>query len=242
MPTVTLENQEIAYTLRLDKRRKNIQLKVLPTSVIEIVAPVKLNSMEIKHILTTKSKWLRDRLNKLTSLAANPVNQTLVSGCQLLYNGQPHTLTIVPGISRPEVILTPGEVMVKVPGDCVSNHASVAIEQILKVWFVNQAGRLFQERTRHWAPIIGVNPARITIKDQKTRWGSCSSLGNINYNWRVVMAPPQVLDYLVIHELCHMLVPNHSPRFWEQVQRFSPDYQNHRKWLSDNGKILSRIF
>lgn len=242
MPTITLENQNITYTLRLDKRRKNIQLKLLPTSIVEIVAPVKLNSTEIKHILTNKSKWLKDKLNKLTSLAANPINQTLVSGCQLLYNGQPHTLAIVPGASRPEVILKPGSIMVKIPGDCVDTHSSVTIEQILKVWLVNQAGKLFQERTKYWAPIIGVHPTRITIKDQKTRWGSCSSLGNINYNWRVVMAPPQVLDYLVIHELCHMLVPNHSAQFWKQVQRFSPNYQNYRKWLSDNGKILSRIF
>ncbi|MDF2572791.1 MAG: hypothetical protein K0R55_4395 [Sporomusa sp.] len=240
MPTINFNGQIFHYTLRLDKRRKNIQIRLLPTAIVEIIAPAKLTTNEIEHIFTTKSRWLTGRLKKLSDLAANPVNQRLVSGSQLLYKGEPHTLTVLPG-SKPELVLKPGAVFVKLPAGNPAVNPDTMTEQIIKAWLVDQAGKLFFDKTKQWATAIGVSPARITIKDQKTRWGSCSSLGNINYNWRIIMAPTQVADYLIIHELCHLLVPNHSARFWEQVSRFAPDYPECRKWLADNGKLLSRI-
>lgn len=241
MPTIPFNGQRLHYSQRLDKRRKNIQLRMLPTAVVEIITPGKLTAAEIEHIITLKSKWLTGRLHKLSTLAANPINLCLTTGSQLLYRGEPRTLTILAGGSKPEISLTPAAVLVTVPTGAEAEPEAMA-ERLLKAWLVRQAGELFLDKTRQWAAIIGVRPARITIKDQKTRWGSCSSLGNINYNWRIIMAPPGVADYLIIHELCHLLVPNHSVRFWEQVGRFSPEYRECRKWLADNGKLLSRIF
>ena len=243
MPIIKINGQSITYTLRLDKRLKVIQLRLLPSAIVEIVTPAKLTQAEIEHIFIAKSKWLRGRLDKLASLAENPVNQQLVSGSQLLYKGEPHTLTILPGSTKVEVSLLPGELQVNLPQRYAEHEqVSTIVEQIVKAWLVDQAGNLFVDKTKHWAAVIGVHPAKITIRDQKTRWGSCSSLGNINYNWRIIMAPLWVADYLVIHELCHILVPNHSANFWEQVSRFSPDHQECRKWLTDNGKLLSRLF
>ena len=243
MPIITVNGQNITYTLRLDKRRKTIQLQLLPTAVVEVVTPGKLTPAELEHIFTAKSKWLRKRLEQLAALAENPVNQQLVSGSQLLYKGAPHTLTILPGSNNVEVVLTPDELQVKIPTNYADyKQSATIIEKIVKAWLVDQAGTLFLDKTNHWAKVIGVCPTKITIRDQKTRWGSCSSLGNINYNWRIIMAPPWVADYLVIHELCHMLVPNHSAKFWGQVSRFSPNYRECRKWLTDNGKLLSRLF
>lgn len=243
MPTIELDGQPVTYTLSLNKRRKTIQLKVLPSAIVEIVAPSKLTKADLEHIFTAKRSWLKNKLTKLAALSANPVNQQLVSGAQLLYQGQPHTLTVLPSSTKPELTIQTGNLQVKLPEKyLVHPQSEVFLEQILKAWFVNQAGSLFQTKTKHWAAKIGVNPKQITIRDQKTRWGSCSSLGNINYNWRVIMAPPPVADYLVIHELCHLLVPNHSAKFWEQVRRFAPDYKNCRLWLTENGKLLSRLF
>lgn len=243
MPTFNINGKSVLYTLRLDRRRKTIQLRVLPSATVEIVTPSNLTKPELEQIFMSKSKWLSNRLNKIAVLAENPVNRQLISGSQVLYQGQPHTLTLLPGGNKPELILSNGNLQVKVPQHYV-DHQQVAslTEQIVKAWFVNQARTLFFEKTKQWADVIGVCPAKITIKDQKTRWGSCSSLGNINYNWRIVMAPPRVADYLVIHELCHILVPNHSAKFWKQVRRFCPNYQECRKWLRDNGKLLSRLF
>ncbi len=242
VPTINLDGQYITYTILVDKRRKAIQLRILPTATVEIATPNKLAKVDVEHIFTAKSKWLRRRLSKLASLAENPVNQQVACGSQLLYNGEPYTITILPD-SKVTVVVRYGELLVKLPQNYIDHQQAASIlEQIVKAWLVDQAGNLFCDKTRHWATAIGVRPAKITIRDQKTRWGSCSSLGNINYNWRVIMAPPWVADYLVIHELCHMLVPNHSAKFWEQVSRFSPNYRECRKWLTDNGKLLSRVF
>lgn len=98
-----------------------------------------------------------------------------------------------------------------------------------------RAGFLLGERTVLYAERMQVSYGRITIRDQKTRWGSCSAAGNLNFNWRLVMAPGEVLDYVVIHELAHRREMNHSAAFWKVVATWMPDYKKYRKWLRDNG-------
>ena len=103
---------------------------------------------------------------------------------------------------------------------------------------IEMAKRRIAERTAHYAGILGVSYGRITIRDQKTRWGSCSGRGNLNFTWKLILTPPEILDYVVVHELCHRLEMNHSPAFWHHVERVLPDYQGRRKWLKKNGWLL----
>ena len=95
------------------------------------------------------------------------------------------------------------------------------------------------KRAAHFAALLGVTYENITIRDQKTRWGSCSSKGTLSFNWRLMLAPPAVLDYVVIHELCHRKEMNHSPRFWRLVEQIMPDYKTKRQWLKENGNKLT---
>ncbi len=97
---------------------------------------------------------------------------------------------------------------------------------------------VFRSRAEHFAPILGVTFGRISVKDQRTLWGSCTPEGNLNFNWRLTLAPPEVLDYLVIHELAHRAHMNHSRRFWEVVEKACPDHKVHRRWLRKNGRAL----
>ena len=101
-----------------------------------------------------------------------------------------------------------------------------------------QARKVISERAAYFAPIVGVTYGRITIRSQHTRWGSCSSKGNLNFNCLLVQVPSEVLDYVVVHELCHRKEMNHSARFWAEVEQVLPDYQTRRKWLKDNGSAL----
>lgn len=104
-----------------------------------------------------------------------------------------------------------------------------------------QAMKLIPQRVRHYAPIIGVTYGRITIRNQRTRWGSCSGKGNLNFNCLLLLMPEEVLDYVVVHELCHRKEMNHSARFWVEVEKILPDYRQRRKWLKDNGgRIMDR--
>ena len=101
-----------------------------------------------------------------------------------------------------------------------------------------QAAAILPERVRHFAAQIGVSYGRITIRSQKTRWGSCSAQGNLNFNCLLMLTAPEIQDYVVIHELCHRKYMNHSPEFWAEVQRYCPDYRVHKAWLKENGASL----
>ena len=100
---------------------------------------------------------------------------------------------------------------------------------------IRRAAQMLAEKTARFAKEMGVTYGRITIREQKTRWGSCSSAGNLNYNWKLVLMPPGVLDYVVVHELAHRREMNHSAAFWKVVATWMPDYKKYRKWLRDNG-------
>lgn len=100
------------------------------------------------------------------------------------------------------------------------------------------AKEIIPEKVAYYARIMDVSYGRISVRRQKTRWGSCSREGNLNFNVLLMMAPPEVLDYVVVHELCHRIEMNHSPRFWNQVERVLPDYKKERKWLKEHGNQL----
>ena len=104
----------------------------------------------------------------------------------------------------------------------------------------DQALKVIPERVAHFAPLVGVTYGRITIRNQRSRWGSCSSTGNLNFNCLLMLAPPEVLDSVVVHELCHRKEPNHSKQFYAEVLRVFPDYWTCDKWLKANGPVLMR--
>ena len=131
----------------------------------------------------------------------------------------------------------------------LQKHLAGAAEQVAEPFtpeqmaqFREQARELVTRRAEYYAPLVGVRFGRISIRAQHTRWGSCSSKGNLNFNCLLALVPPEVADYVVVHELCHLKELNHSPRFWAEVERVIPDYKAHKKWLRDNGRnLIARI-
>ena len=109
---------------------------------------------------------------------------------------------------------------------------------VLECWMKSMARLLINQRIRVLNSVLKLRYNRVAIRGQKTRWGSCSSLGNLNFNWRLVMAPLPVMDYIVAHELLHLVEPNHSKKFWTLVESVCPDYKNCRDWLKKNGHRL----
>ena len=110
-------------------------------------------------------------------------------------------------------------------------HLDAAQEKELR----ERAKSVLAQRTAYFARQVGVTYGRITVRDQKTRWGSCSQTGNLNFNFRLILAPPEVLDYVVVHELCHRRQMNHSTQFWQEVAQVLPDYRKRKAWLTENG-------
>ena len=108
----------------------------------------------------------------------------------------------------------------------------------LEAQYRKEARRRITERAAYFAEKMGVDYGRIAIKAAKTRWGSCSARGNLNFHWKLILMPPAILDYVVVHELAHRIEMNHSPRFWAQVERILPDYRERRKWLKEKGSLV----
>lgn len=120
----------------------------------------------------------------------------------------------------------------------VNNASEFRIPEYMDdAWLRTEGAARFQNKVSAWAQQMHIEYGRITIRDQKTRWGSCSSKGNLNFNWRLLMMPEPVMDYVVVHELAHRKEMNHSPRFWEIVGTYIPDYQSKREWLRKNGDV-----
>lgn len=114
-------------------------------------------------------------------------------------------------------------------------------ELSLENWVKQKARLYYAEKSNGYAEMLDVHFNKISIRDAKTRWGSCSSTGTLSYNWRLAFAPEEVADYLCVHEVCHLKEMNHSPRFWKLVGSLCPDYKDHKEWLRKNGKRLQKL-
>jgi len=235
MPIVRIADRNINYSISY-KKRKTIQLKIIALDRIAIAAPSKTTQYEIEQTLHLKAKWITKHMLRYQELARNPLNNSLEHGSQLLLMGVPHELIFEHAANNaPSIQLEPKVIRLR-----LINYEEALIRSLLKTWYKEQASRLLSHLTAEWSQKLGVKPKRIFIKDQKTRWGSCSSLSNINYNWRIIMAPAEVINYLIVHELCHLKVPNHSSDFWQMVGMYIPNFKACRNWLKINGSLISK--
>ena len=241
MQTIIIENHTLGWTLRHSARRRSFQIRLLSATEILVTAPAGASPDKAAEILRSKSAWILRQLKRLAAVAADATNASLTHGATLLFRGEPHALLLLAdGQKKPHVSYSPCSITVHL-GELVGEADHPLVMQSLKKWYLSAAQSTLLERLTYWAGQIGVQPQRLSLRDQKTRWGSCSSRGGISLNWRLIMAPPPVIDYLVIHELCHLRQPNHSPAYWREVARWCPDFRLHRQWLRQHGALLGKI-
>ena len=205
---------------------------------VEVVAPVRMREADIAAFVEQKRTWIDAKLGAVARvLAAHPGSAQLLDGGTILYRGQPVPLRVRPG-ARPRVCEESG-IQVTVPVALAGAEQEAAVERILGRWLrwsaQNDALGYVQ---RHGRP-HDLLPAAVRVKEQKHLWGSCSAKGAINLNWRLVLAPPAVFEYVVVHELCHLREAHHQPSFWRLVGLILPDFEAPRRWLRANGHLLT---
>lgn len=160
---------------------------------------------------------------------------TLENGDILFYLGEKRVLNVMrEPRTRTRVKCVMDRILMWVPYEADFEHKRECLEK----WYRREAMLIIREKAEEFAESLSVHFKDIRIRDQKSRWGSCSSKGNLNFNWRIIMAPEPVCDYVVIHELCHLVFMDHSVNFWNLVERICPDYRQYKKWLKENGKQL----
>jgi predicted metal-dependent hydrolase len=234
---ITLANHLFQYQLDYSKNRQTLSLKLMDSATLLITAPQGLSLKKIRQLLESKTAWIINQSDKLRLIEQNPVNKLIADGAEILYIGKVHKLLFHHNADCHEV---------KVKDQIIHLHFPalnpLSPTDLLRQFFIKSACHSFQQLTGYWANIMHVKPLKIAIRKQKTRWGSCSSTGTISYNWLVIMTPDEVMQYLVIHELSHLIEPNHSRRFWQIVKTFDPNFAKHRLWLKDNGRLVKDLF
>ena len=212
--------------VRRSSRAQRVVLRILPsTGQVELVLPRHVSEQEGVIFLHQKTKWLDGRLMKYLE----PI--PFKDGGIVPFLGEP--LTIIHLNSGRRDVYREGEKLI-VAGPKAS------LSKAIHDWFKQEGGTEITVRVKKKSEMIDRTYGRLTIRDTKSRWGSCSSKGNLNFSWRVVMAPSYVLDYLVAHEVAHLAEMNHSIRFWRIVESLSDELQRGRRWLRQNGHELHR--
>ena len=217
----------IAEVIRTE-RRKTADIRV-EDGAVSVVVPIDLPVERIDSLLKDKRKWIKEKI--VLHRQAQPVSEKqFVSGEAFSYLGRNYRLKVEKGVFQP-VRLLQGRLVVTVPQGKDQPHV---IRNALIRWYKRQAEQKLREKVDRYAPVVGVEPTGVGIKSFKSRWGSCTAKGRLEFNWRVMMAPASVVEYVVIHELCHLKHHDHSADFWSAVSRVLPNYMVSKDWLKDN--------
>lgn len=248
---IILRGSSYPYEL-IRSRRKSLAIQIKPDGAIVVRAPLWVSPQEIEGFLRQKEDWIiktrarvaadridhqmnPDRMPAGSAAGPNallPVN-ALTNGSRLNYRGKEYRLEI--NVNESSNVAR-GRVSVRMDDQKIILTAAMdltaaMVRAVLESWYREQARQILSAKAEQFAAVLGVVYHNIRIKDQKSRWGSCSTKSNLNFNWRIIMAPDFIADYLVIHELCHLRHMNHSPAFWDLVGSICPGRHEAQKWL-----------
>jgi len=213
------------------KKSASIQLK---DGQVRVRAPRSLSDKRINDLIKKRAPWIKEKLEEY-SKRPQAVLKKYKDGEIFLYLDRNYELKIVES-DEEAVKLKNGCFVVSI---CKEDFGeNIKAQNLLVDWYRDHAFKYLQERTDKFANIIGVSPSSISIKNYKSRWGSCSINGAIDYNWKIIQAPKKIIDYVVVHELCHLIEHNHSPKYWSYVEKFMPNWKESRDWLKENSDIL----
>jgi len=212
-------------------RKKTASIK-LKTDIFEIRVPKRLSNNQIKDLIINWSTWMKKKINESKNYSTVQINKYR-NGEKFSYLGRNYILKIASG-NTTSIKLKGGVFELIVKEKHINN--SDEIKSLLSNWYINHAKKYLYEKTILYSKIINVQPKSIRIKKYKSKWGSCSYNGNISYSWPIIMSPIKIIDYLVVHELCHLIEHNHSNLFWQKVQKYVPDYMFRKKYLNLNSK------
>jgi len=235
--SIIIGNKELKYILTRSSR-KTIGITIEKNGLVKVTSPARVSESYINQLMQKKAPWIQRKLVELeTRVAKTSKAKVFEEGESFSYLGKDFNLKLFrsSNLKKSTVRLDGQNLVITLP----YNFEVERLKNVLKLWYVEQFKLVIEERVKHYSAIIGVFPQKITIREQKTRWGSCSARGNINLNWKLIMASLEVLDYVVIHELCHMREMNHSKKFWKLVEGVFPKYKECRSWLKEYGDLLS---
>lgn len=221
----------IEYTL-IRSRRKTISIVVSRDAQVVVRAPLRAPLRQIDGFITLKRQWILDHQALALARAQACPPREPVSGEAFPYLGGMLTLAFSERVKRPEAV---GGML------ALPKARAGQAETMLVKWYVAEAKRIIGERVAHYTACTGIMPLSVGITSARRRWGSCGADGRLNFTWRLVFAPVDVIDYVVAHELAHIEHHDHSRAFWARVGEIMPDYKVKKQWLKENNGLLNLL-
>lgn len=222
---------QLEYSIRRSTRRKKISITVERDRSVVVHAPINTPQERIEELVEAKRQWIYEKVNhpqKYQDLP-HPPGKELVDGESALYLGKQYRIQLVDD--------TNGKVHLE-QRFFVPRIKQEARLEALREWYVEQAREKIIPRVRHYAQQLGADVADIKILNIRYRWGSCTTKDNVTFNWRLIKAPMFVIDYVIVHELAHLLEGDHTPRFWNIVRSQLTTVEKAKVWLQENGQLL----
>ncbi len=221
------------YTIRRSARAKNIRVSIKNNTEVILVLPKFVPEFLGLQFLKAQKKWIQKHLVPVSNYQ-EPTKKTYKTGTKIQLFGKKNLkLQLIPS-SKSSYDLEPPILKLYLKDTNDQNEIKLRLTDFYK----SITEVTLYDRVDRFCADLGLNYNRICLKNNKTNWGSCSSKKNLNFNWRIIMAPVEIIDYLVIHEVCHLKQMNHSSKFWNLVESLDPNFKAHKKWLRENGKNL----
>lgn len=229
----------LPYQLAASPRAKRINITVA-NGQVKVTVPRGTSPDQARRFVEAKQNWIWKHVQDYQKKAPNqPLEKNFEAGEHFLYLGESYPLRIIyTPSSAGQIELNQEGIWLFLPAGLPQADRANKIKAILHNWYKAQARTVFSNKLANYAEQLQVTYHTLRIKEQKTKWGSCSHRANINLNWKLIMAPEAVIDYVLIHELAHLRHMNHSPEFWQVVANCQPAYFANRKWLKEHGKEL----
>ena len=236
--SMVIGERTIPFTVvRSKRRRRTVAFTMESPSMLRIVAPMRTTSASLHAILQKHARWIARRLSTVSKTGATQAHPPFTNGMPIKYLGHNYRLRITHDANaRQSCRFTPRMCVVNIPDADLSPESlrdEVRLEIML--WLKKRARTKLKKRMDYWAKKMGVSYRQLILSNPERRWGSCTAKNVIRLNWRLIMAPLPLIDYVAAHELSHVPHKNHSPRFWGFLEKVMPDYSERRKELRLNG-------
>lgn len=238
MSYIKYGNTTIYYSL-YKQERKDLRIVVDLVNGVVVYTPEKTPDDKIHALLSSKAKWIYDKIQELDEVKINVAPKEFVSGEKLPYLGRHYRLKVHrEAVNQSSFGFKQGRFIATVPSNWEQEKVQDTLEEGLVEWYRVRGLKKVLERARYFEHLLGVESKSIQLRTQHKRWGTCTPEGNIYLNWRIVMAPVRVIDYIVVHELAHLRIPEHNQDFWNLVRSIVPHYEEDKEWLRIHGMEL----
>lgn len=232
------DSLNIEYNL-IKSKRKTFTISVDSNGTVIVKAPSRLSDEKVLELVKEKSRWIKEKLLAVMEIESQRYCRQYVNGDTFNFLGKDYSLQLLEDrtIKKLTVNLYNNKLLVTCPSqEHIINE--IMIKEAIKKWYKQNAKIKIIERVTYYEKYLTEKRGSVIVKEQKKRWGSCTKEGTLRFNWKIIMAPEPIIDYLVVHEMCHLRYMNHASEFWNLVESILPDYKNSKEWLRKYGALL----